>query len=201
MWWARCSRPMPRGLATLSEDEKQIGATVIDMGGGMHLHRRLPGRPSGPCRCGADGRLCRDQRYRAHAWPRRSSAAERIKTLLRRGHGRYGRRQPTWSRCPRWARKAKIRALRVPRSMLTRIIQARLEEILGEVQTRLQAVGLRRGGRPPRGADRRRLPAGRHPRIGGAHPEQAGANRPAAELSRVWRRLLPVPTMPPRSVF
>ena len=32
-------------------------------------------------------------------------------------------------------------ALRVPRSMLTRIIQARLEEIFGEVQTRLRASG------------------------------------------------------------
>jgi cell division protein FtsA len=31
--------------------------------------------------------------------------------------------------------------LRVPRSMLTRIIQARLEEIFGEVQTRLRASG------------------------------------------------------------
>jgi cell division protein FtsA len=32
-------------------------------------------------------------------------------------------------------------AMRVPRSMLTRIIQARLEEILGEVQARLRASG------------------------------------------------------------
>jgi len=32
-------------------------------------------------------------------------------------------------------------ALRLPRSMLTRIIQARLEEIFGEVQTRLRASG------------------------------------------------------------
>ncbi|HEY6579165.1 MAG TPA: cell division FtsA domain-containing protein, partial [Rhizomicrobium sp.] len=32
-------------------------------------------------------------------------------------------------------------AMRVPRSMLTRIIQPRLEEILGEVQTRLRASG------------------------------------------------------------
>jgi cell division protein FtsA len=31
--------------------------------------------------------------------------------------------------------------LRLPRSMLTRIIQARLEEIFGEVQTRLRASG------------------------------------------------------------
>ena len=32
-------------------------------------------------------------------------------------------------------------AMRVPRSMLTRIIQARLEEIFGQVQTRLRASG------------------------------------------------------------
>ena len=200
MWWARCSRAYASGLATLTEDEKQIGATVIDMGGGVHLHRRLPGRPSGPCRCGADGRLCRHRRHRAHA----GRAAFR-----RRAHqdAVSARRWATWkpapmsSRCRRWARRATTRALRVPRSMLTRIIQARLEEIFGEVQKRLQASRLRRGGRPPRGADRRRLPAGRHPRTGGAHPEQAGAHRPAAELSRAWRRRRPVRTMPPRSAF
>src|ERR1700749_3052165 len=32
-------------------------------------------------------------------------------------------------------------ALRLPRSMLTRIIQARMEEIFGEVQTKLRASG------------------------------------------------------------
>ena len=34
MWWAPCSAAYASGLAVLTEDEKQIGATVIDMGGG-----------------------------------------------------------------------------------------------------------------------------------------------------------------------
>ena len=43
-----------------------------------------------------------------------------------------------WSRVPQMGEEGDENALRVPRSMLTRIIQARLEEIFGEVQTRLR---------------------------------------------------------------
>ena len=75
-------------------------------------------------------------------------------------------------------------AVRVPRSMLTRIVQPRLEEIFGEVQTQAAGQRLRCRGRPPRGADRRRLPARRHARTGAARPQQAGAARPSADLSR-----------------
>ena len=91
-------------------------------------------------------------------------------------------------------------ALRVPRSMLTRIIQARLEEIFGEVQTRLRASGLDVAAGRRAGADGRRLPAGRDPRAGRAHPEQAGPHRPPRAVSRASRPPIPAPTMPPRSV-
>ena len=48
---------------------------------------------------------------------------------------------PTSSSVPQMGEEGDDAALRVPRSMLTRIIQARLEEIFGEVQTRLRASG------------------------------------------------------------
>ena len=32
---ARCSRRLPAGLRSSRDDEKQLGATVIDMGGGV----------------------------------------------------------------------------------------------------------------------------------------------------------------------
>ena len=72
---------------------------------------------------------------------------------------------------------------RVRRSLLTRVIQARLEEIFDEVQTRLQEERVRCRGRTARGSDRRRLPACRRARTGGARAEQAGPHRTAADLS------------------
>ena len=57
-----------------------------------HLHRRLPGRPSGPCRCRAGGRLCRHHRHCPHA----GGAPVRGRTHqdpVWRGDGRDGRRR------------------------------------------------------------------------------------------------------------
>ena len=74
-------------------------------------------------------------------------------------------------------------AMRVPRSMLTRIIQPRLEEIFSEVQTRLRASGF------DVAAGRRAVLTGGACQLAGmrelAQPraQQAGAHRPAADVS------------------
>ena len=131
---------MPAGLSTLTEDEKQIGATVIDMGGGTtsiavflegHLvHADVV--PMGGFAVTSDiARMLAAPlaRRRAHQDP------------VRRGDGRDGWRRRRVVSVAQMGEDGDDAALRVPRSMLTRIIQARLEEIFGEVQTRLRASG------------------------------------------------------------
>ncbi len=127
------------GLSILSEDEKQIGATVIDMGGGVtSIAVFLEGHlvyadvvPLGGQSVTAD--ICA-----MLAAP--LSAAERAKTLFGAALGDLQAGADVIS-VPQMGEAGEDTALRVPRSMLTRIIQARLEEIFGEVQKRLQASG------------------------------------------------------------
>jgi cell division protein FtsA len=129
------------GLATLSEDEKQIGATVIDMGGGCtsvavfnegHLVH-VDVVPMG-------GIQVTEDLARMLATP--VSAAERIKTLWGAALGDLEASADVIS-VPQMGEdhEADDRSRRIPRSMLTRIIQARLEEILGHVQQRLRTSG------------------------------------------------------------
>jgi len=68
------------------------------------------------------------------------AAAERIKTLYGAAIGEMDGGADVIS-VAQMGEDGDDAALRLPRSMLTRIIQARLEEIFGEVQMRLQASG------------------------------------------------------------
>jgi cell division ATPase FtsA len=68
------------------------------------------------------------------------AAAERIKTLYGAAMGEMDGGADVIS-VAQMGEDGDDAALRLPRSMLTRIIQARLEEIFGEVQTRLRASG------------------------------------------------------------
>jgi len=68
------------------------------------------------------------------------SAAERAKTLYGAAMGEMDGGADVVS-IAQMGEDGDDAALRLPRSMLTRIIQARLEEIFGEVQTRLRASG------------------------------------------------------------
>ncbi|MGC9953282.1 MAG: cell division protein FtsA [Rhizomicrobium sp.] len=131
--------PFASGLAVLTDDEKQLGATVIDMGGGVtsiavflegHLvHADVV--PIGGSQVTAD-------LARMLAAP--LSAAERAKVLYGAALGdlEVGADVVAVSQM---GEEGEENDLRVPRSMLTRIIQARLEEIFAEVQTRLRASG------------------------------------------------------------
>jgi cell division protein FtsA len=127
------------GLATLTEDEKQIGATVIDMGGGttsiaVFMEGHLVHADVVPL----GGLSVTYDISRGLSAP--LSAAERTKTLFGAAMGEMDGGADVVS-VAQMGEDGEDSALRVPRSMLTRIIQARLEEILGEVQTRLRASG------------------------------------------------------------
>ncbi len=131
--------PYASGMAVLTEDEKQLGATVIDMGGGVtSIAVFLEGHMVHADVIPMGGQQVTSDLARMLAAP--LSAAERAKTLY---GAALGDMEAGADVIPlaQMGEEGEDTALRVPRSMLTRIIQARLEEIFGQVQTRLRASG------------------------------------------------------------
>jgi len=131
--------PYASGLATLTDDEKQLGATVIDMGGGVtSIAVFLEGHLVHSDVVPMGGQQVTTDLARMLAAP--LSAAERAKTLY---GAALGDMEAGADVIPlaQMGEDGEDSAMRVPRSMLTRIIQARLEEIFGQVQSRLRASG------------------------------------------------------------
>jgi cell division protein FtsA len=127
------------GLATLSEDEKQIGATVIDMGGGVtSIAVFLEGHLVHADVVPVGGFAVTADISAMLAAP--LSAAERAKTLYGAAMGDIEAGADVIP-IAQMGEEGDENALRVPRSMVIRIIQARLEEIFNEVQKRLVASG------------------------------------------------------------
>jgi len=131
--------PYASGLATLSDDEKQLGATVIDMGAGVtSIAVFLEGHLVHADVVPMGGYQVTTDLARMLSAP--LSAAERTKTLFGAALGDLEFNADVVA-VAQMGEDGEESAMRVPRSMLTRIIQARLEEILGQVQTRLRASG------------------------------------------------------------
>jgi len=131
--------PYASGLAVLTSDEMQLGATVIDMGAGVtSIAVFLEGEmvyadvvPMGGAYVTAD---------LAGILSTPVSAAERIKALYGAALGDIESGTDLIA-IPQMGEIGEDSAMRVPRSMLTRIIQPRLEETFGEIQKRLRASG------------------------------------------------------------
>ncbi|HEX3430698.1 MAG TPA: cell division protein FtsA [Rhizomicrobium sp.] len=127
------------GLAVLTPDEMQLGATLIDMGGGVtSIAVFLEGAlvhadvvPMGGLNVTVD---------LAKVLGAPLSAAERIKALYGAALGDIETGTDVVA-VPQTGESGDDAAMRVPRSMLTRIIQPRLEEIFGHVQTQLRESG------------------------------------------------------------
>jgi cell division protein FtsA len=131
--------PYASGLAVLTEDEKQIGCTVIDMGGGVtSIAVFLEGNLVHADVVPLGGFAVTSDISRLLSAP--LSAAERVKTLFGAALGDMDAGTDIVA-VPQMGEAGDDTALRVPRSMLTRIIQARLEEIFAVVQERLKASG------------------------------------------------------------
>ncbi|HEV2649861.1 MAG TPA: cell division protein FtsA [Rhizomicrobium sp.] len=127
------------GFSTLTDDEKQLGATVIDMGGGVtSIAVFLEGHLVHADVIPMGGQQVTSDIARMLAAP--ISAAERAKTLYGAALGDMEAGSDVIP-LAQMGEDGDDAVVRVPRSMLTRIIQARLEEIFGQVQTRLRASG------------------------------------------------------------
>ncbi len=131
--------PYASGLSVLTDDEKQLGATLIDMGGGctsiaVFLEGHLVHSDVVPI----GGLAVTSDLARMLASP--LAAAERAKVLYGAALGDLESGADVVS-VPQMGEENDEADLRVPRSMLTRIIQARLEETFGEVHKRLRESG------------------------------------------------------------
>ncbi|HUO98900.1 MAG TPA: cell division protein FtsA [Rhizomicrobium sp.] len=131
--------PYASGLAVLSDDEKQLGATLIDMGGGctsiaVFLEGHLVHADVVPL----GGQQVTADLARMLAAP--LAAAERAKVLYGAALGDLESGADVVA-VPQMGEDSDEADLRVPRSMLTRIIQARLEETFAEVHKRLRESG------------------------------------------------------------
>ena len=175
--------PYASGLAALVDDELEMGAACIDMGGGTTTISVF-----------ADGKFVhadaiRDRRQPCHHGhgarpvdpPRRCRAAE--------GDARLGACRAV----PTTATLVSIQPigdddgdvpLQVPRSVMTRIIRARIEETLELDARPAEPVRLRQRRRQARRADRRREPACRAAGGGAAHPRAQRPHRPSARRGR-----------------
>jgi len=127
------------GLSTLAEDERQLGATVIDMGGGVTtIAVFMEGALVHADAVAIGGAHVTADLARMLAAP--LSAAERIKNLYGSALGGTDAGGDVVA-VAQMGEDGEESAIRVPRSMLTRIIAPRIEEIFNEVQARLRASG------------------------------------------------------------
>ncbi len=133
------SAPFAAGLATLVEDEKQLGATVIDMGGGTTSISVF-----------AEGHLLHTSQIPVGGWNVTNDLArglstpiahaERLKTL----HGGVlgaPDDEREWLPVPQVGEE-EDQIARIPRAMVIGIIRPRLEETFELVKDRLEAAGL-----------------------------------------------------------
>lgn len=128
------------GLAVLSEDEKNLGVTVIDMGGGTtSVAVFADGHLAHVDVIPAGGQLVTSDLARMLSAP--VATAERIKVLYGAALGDLESGEADVVPVQQMGEEGEENAVRFARSMLTRIIQARLEEIFLEVQSRLRKSG------------------------------------------------------------
>ena len=135
------SAPMAAGLATLVEDERELGATVLDMGGGTTgMAVFAEGHVLHTTQLGIGGVHVTNDLARILSTP--VAHAERLKTL-------YGNAQSS----PDDERELlpiplvgeeEHQIAKVPRSMIVSIIRPRLEETFEMVRDRIESSGLSR---------------------------------------------------------
>ncbi|MDO9499413.1 cell division protein FtsA [Falsiroseomonas sp.] len=133
------SSPLAAGLATLVEDEKRIGCTVIDMGGGTtSLAVFSEGQLIHTAQIPVGGWQVTNDLARVLSTP--INHAERLKTLH---GGAMGAADDEREMLPvPLVGEDEDHIARVPRAMIVNIIRPRLEETFEFVRERLEAAGV-----------------------------------------------------------
>jgi len=131
--------PYASALSTMTPDEMQLGATLIDMGAGctsvaVFMEDSLVYVDTVPI----GGQHVTSDVARVLSAP--LNAAERIKTLYGSALSEIEAGTDTIE-VPQMGEESEAMGTRVRRSLLTKIIQSRMEEIFNEVQGRLQKGG------------------------------------------------------------
>lgn len=135
------SAPMAAGLATLVEDERQLGATVIDMGGGTtDLAVFSEGHVIHTAQLPVGGGHVTNDIARLLSTP--VAHAERLKTLYGNAEGSPDDEREMLPVPLVGEEEHQIH--KVPRSQVVGIIRPRLEETFEMVRDRLDAAGLAR---------------------------------------------------------
>ena len=173
---ALVATPYASGLAALVEDESELGTALIDMGGGTTSVAIFTGGSLTHVDAFAVGGIHVTMDI-ARGLNVRLADAERLKTL-------YGTCLASVSDERETIAVTQVgddgdHATHLPKSHLVRIIRPRVEEILEFVRDRLKTAGFPTPRRAPHRADRGREPAHGHERGRQAHPDGAGAGRPA----------------------
>ncbi len=133
------SAPLAAALATLVEDEKQLGATVIDMGGGTtSLAVFGEGHLLYTAQLPVGGWNVTNDLARGLSTP--LAHAERLKTLHGGVLGAPGD-EKEWLPVP-LVGEDEDHIARIPRAMIVNIIRPRLEETFELVKDRLETAGL-----------------------------------------------------------
>ena len=177
--------PYASGLAALVDDELEMGAACIDMGGGTTTISVF-----------ADGKFVHGDAIpvggshvtmdMAQGPSTRLEHAERLKVMHGSALPGSADDRDVVTIQPMGSDDGEV-PLQVPRSVMTRIIRARIEETLEIIARPAQQVGLRQCGRQARRADRRRQPACRPAGSGAPNSWPQRAHRPAARRCRPAR--------------
>ena len=170
------------GLSSLVSDERDLGVTLIDMGGGttsiaVFYEGHLVHVDTIP----VGGEHVTRDIARGLSTP--LAHADRMKTQIGRAVAKPNDEYDIID-VPLIGEEDRTRPNHIPRSILVGIIRPRIEETFELVRNRLEASGVDKlaGGRA--GHRRRRLPARRRARGRGGHPQQESPHRRAFATGR-----------------
>ena len=180
--------PFASALAALEEDEMDLGAICIDMGGGSTSVAVF----SGGSLLHVDSLAVGGHHVTADIARGLSTTiagAERVKTMHGSAIASSNEDREMIEAPPRGDDPGAGPVI-APRSLLKGVIAPRVEETLELLRERLKASGCPHRRLDGRGADRRRLGADRRARVGGAGVRPPGASRPPPPRAASCRRRL-----------
>ena len=130
-------QPLASAMAVLSEDEKDLGVCLVDIGGGttdiaVFTARRDPPHRGDPDRRRSDHQRHRDGAAHADQGRRGHQAALRLRAA------RSSPIRSRWSKCPASASAARAQ---LSRQTLAEVIEPRVEELYSLVQAELRRSG------------------------------------------------------------